>query len=206
MNVVARGSSNFVVLHGGFKGYSTSNPQRSGFVSFCMLAEPGSWLATAGDGCVKSGMGDKYIRTDLHSGYFAKGDNWDSFPYYSDKSFSWVGLSRLKDGSEGDSGIELFDWDMNVAGRGKVQSVVLARGDIGGFAVLQFPDNDGKRYSQNIFYTETETVGQPGEEPGLAQPGYHGHEAVEQGQGPEIRIGQIPPVRGHEAAAHRGAV
>ena len=160
MNVVPQGRYKCVTLHGAFKGYSTSDPQKTGFVSFCMRAEPGSFLDTSGDGNIKSGMGEQYVRTDLHSGIIAAGENWDSFAFFTNRSFSWVGLSKPKDGSEGDSAIELYDWDMNVAEAKSRKSVVLAKGDIDGFAVLQTLDSDGKSYSQNIFYTETETVGE----------------------------------------------
>lgn len=160
MDVVPQGYYNRVVLHGAFKGYSTSNPQKTGFVSFCMRAEAGAFLDTSGDGNIKSGMGDDYVRTDLHSGIISNGDNWGRFAFFTTRSFSWVALSMLRDGSEGDSAIELYDWDMNIADEDNRQSVVLTKGDIDSFAVLQSADANGKGYSQTIFYTQTETVGE----------------------------------------------
>ena len=55
-----------------------------------------------------------------------------------------------------------------------------------------------------VAHPEAEPVGQPGEEPGLAQPRHNGHEAIEQGQGTQVQIVPVGPVRRHEKAAHQG--
>ena len=69
----------------------------------------------------------------------------------------FVALSVPKDG-EGDTAIEVFDFEMNaVRSSQDRQAVVLERGDIRHFEMLQTPvDKDGKSYNRMIFYTERE--------------------------------------------------
>ena len=69
-----------------------------------------------------------------------------------------MALSVPKDG-EGDTAIEVFDFEMNaVRSYQDRQAVVLERGDIRHFEMLQTPvGGDGKSYNRMIFYTERET-------------------------------------------------
>ena len=46
-----------------------------------------------------------------------------------------------------------------------------------------------------------EPVGQHGKNPGVAQPGHHHHQAVQQRQGAKINIAPVGPVRRHKEAA-----
>ena len=79
----------------------------------------------------------------------------------------------LRDGSEGDSAIELYDWEMNTAPvtfetqtrpvhkvtltDTRRQAVVVKKGDIGAFEMVQARESGSDTYAQTLFYTEAET-------------------------------------------------
>ena len=86
----------------------------------------------------------------------------------------FVSLSKPKEGVEGDSIIELFDFSMNSApaktrlDSSKTRRIVvsserraleLTRGDIDHIELVRTLQTDGKSYSRTVFYTQTETEG-----------------------------------------------
>ena len=112
------------------------------------------------DAFVQSGMGKNYDRTLVRGAVRLS----DDAPGIQERALDlhhspgFVALSRPKSG-EGDSAIEVFDFEMNaVRGYQDRQSVVLEQGDIQHFELVQFPlDSDGKQYNRMIFYTQQET-------------------------------------------------
>ena len=129
-------------------------------------------LQISTDFAVKSPMGSNYERYFLRSSMRGRGSLWFAGSGLM-QSNSFIALSRPRDGAAGDHAIELYDWDMNVARvRTSIdtktwkttvtstdrQSIVLDRGDIDAFELVQTLDADGQRYSQTIFYTRGETI------------------------------------------------
>jgi len=124
---------------------------------------------------IKSAISDENDRVEV----FTDGKSGDNFTEkILPKDFPCVGfvaLSKPKDGATGDSGIELFDFSMNIASattkvdsgirRRVVQSserktIELTRGDIDHIEVVKTIQPDGKKYSRTIFYTQAETAGE----------------------------------------------
>ena len=84
-----------------------------------------------------------------------------------------MALSRPREGVEGDSAIELYDWEMNTAPvtfktetrpvrkvtltDTKRQAVVVKKGDIGAFELVQTAGAGSDTYAQTLFYIEAET-------------------------------------------------
>ena len=126
------------------------------------------------DAAVKNAMGAGYERSYVRSGMRARSSFW--WPRRGNNALvsgSFVALSRPKNGASGERAIELYDWDMNCADvRSKIdkktgqislistnrQAIVLDKGDIDAFELVQTPDPDGQRYAQTIFYTRGETL------------------------------------------------
>ena len=112
------------------------------------------------DKSVKSGMGDNYefIKTCSLMDMDASGRvDPTRVSYVNMYSMSFVGLSRPKDGAEGDNALELFGFGMNAGGR---QAIVLDQGDIGSIvAVKDREAQDGESAGTTVFYTLGETNG-----------------------------------------------
>ena len=129
-----------------------------GATSFQMMTGNGS-VTCYTDQFVQSGMGKDYARSIVRGAVRLSADAPEITEANLDLHHSpgFVALSVPKDG-EGDTAIEVFDFEMNAVrsyqGR---QAVVLERGDIRHFEMLQTPvDKDGKSYNRMIFYTERE--------------------------------------------------
>ena len=125
------------------------------------------------DAAVKNALGEDHERVNLRSSVKGHGASVDQSAREC-LCFSFLALSRPREGVEGESAIELYDWDMNVAPvttrripgtyewevvDSKRRAVALRKGDIGGFEMVQAVGSDGKSYSQTLFYTEGETDG-----------------------------------------------
>ena len=123
------------------------------------------------DAAIKNALGEDHERVNLRSGVRGHGASVDESARAC-LSFSFLALSRPREGVQGESAIEMYDWDMNVAPvttrqipgtyewevvDSKRQAVALRKGDIGGFEMVQTVGSDGKSYAQTLFYTEGET-------------------------------------------------
>ena len=130
-----------------------------GATSFQMVTGNGS-VTCYTDQFVQSGMGKGYARRIVRGAVRLSADEPEIQERNLDLHHSpgFVALSVPKDG-EGDTAIEVFDFEMNaVRSYQDRQAVVLERGDIRHFEMLQTPvDKDGKSYNRMIFYTEQET-------------------------------------------------
>ena len=109
------------------------------------------------DKTVKSGMGDGYERVQALTLMDMDADKLDSsaIAMTSDRGYamSFVGLSRPKDGGEGDAAIELFGFDMNRSGAERT-AIVLEKGDIDSMVLME--DRIGQVWNQSgrlVFYT-----------------------------------------------------
>ena len=130
-----------------------------GATSFQMVTGNGS-VTCYTDEFVQSGMGKGYARRIVRGAVRLSADAPEITEANLDLHHSpgFVALSVPKDG-EGDTAIEVFDFEMNaVRSYQDRQAVVLERGDIRHFEMLQTPvDASGKNYNRMIFYTERET-------------------------------------------------
>jgi len=112
------------------------------------------------DKSVKSGMGDGYefIKTYSLMDMDARGRiDPVRVSYVNMYSMSFVGLSRPKDGAEGDNALELFAFGMNDGDR---RAIVLDQGDISNIVAMKDPDApEGERAGTTVFYTLRETNG-----------------------------------------------
>ena len=83
----------------------------------------------------------------------------EDYEYFRDKDFSmsFVGLSRAKDGEQGDSVIELFGFNMSYYAK-KRTSIPLMRGDIDSISIAQDNLNiNDENAERTVFYTMQET-------------------------------------------------
>ena len=121
------------------------------------------------DAAIKNALGDDHERVNLRSsvrGHSGTGPITGGF-----RCFGFVALSQPKEGVTGESAIELYDWEMNSAPveadkkipptliGTKRQAVVVKKGDIGAFELVQTVGASSDTYSQTVFYTEAETDG-----------------------------------------------
>ena len=123
------------------------------------------------DMAIRSALGDDHERVNLRSSVRGKGGSIEAIPRF--RCFSFVALSRPREGVEGDSAIELYDWEMNTAPvtfetqtrpvhkvtltDTRRQAVVVKKGDIGAFEMVQARETGSDTYAQTLFYTEAET-------------------------------------------------
>lgn len=111
------------------------------------------------DATVVSGMGEGYVRTLIHG---TTRSSTEKTPYGArvGRSFGFVALSRPKDSGEGESAIDLFEWEMNSNGtpNGPKKSVVLEKGYIDHFELIQTAANEsGSKARRMVLYTAKET-------------------------------------------------
>ena len=170
-----KGTDNFAI-YGAFDGYKTGT-ERGNFDLF--YAEPQGYAGKPllySDATVQSAAGSGYERTALRSNLRNYGTEWDGQMLMSRyPSLGFVGLSKPKDGAKGDSVLEFYDWDMNLASATvkintstkaayvestERKAIELARGDIEGFEMLHTLTTDKSNFSETIFYTQAETVGE----------------------------------------------
>ena len=124
---------------------------------------------------IKSAFSDANERVEVFTDGKSGGDYSDKILPINFPCVGFVALSKPKDGAAGDSGIELYDFAMNIAsattridgstGRRVASStnrkaIELTRGDIDHIEVVKTLQPDGKKYSRTIFYTQTETAGE----------------------------------------------
>ena len=123
------------------------------------------------DMAIRNALGDDHERVNLRSSVRGQGGSIEAVPRF--RCFSFVALSRPREGVEGDSAIELYDWEMNTAPvtfkterkptlkvtltDTKRQAVVVKKGDIGAFELVQTAGAGSDTYAQTLFYIEAET-------------------------------------------------
>lgn len=122
---------------------------------------------------IKNSANADYDRVEVFTEGKSGGDFTQKIPSTS-SCVGFVSLSKPKEGAEGDSIIELFDFSMNSApykttldssrSRRIVVSsdrrtIELARGDIDHIEVVRTLQADGRSHSRTIFYTQAETEG-----------------------------------------------
>ena len=136
-----------------------------GITSFELI--PGSeGVRCFSDEYVESGMGDNYVRTEVHGAMRCSNTEPKVHDANVDQHYSpgFLALSQPKDGGAGDRAIELYDFEMNGVNYGNRETVVLERGDIEHFELAQTAvDGDGTNYRRMVFYSEKET-GDDGDE------------------------------------------
>ena len=106
------------------------------------------------DARVADPMGAGHERTALFAN--AHGSNYRSSDD-SNSCYGFISLSRPVNMGEGASGIELYDYDMNVADFTNRKAVLLTQGNILSMSVLQTLDDSG--VTQTVFYNETVASG-----------------------------------------------
>ena len=131
-------------------------------------------LRLVSDLAVKNSLGEDHERVNLRASVRGRGKTGSDWQAYF-RCHSFLALSKPKDGVEGESAIELYDWSMNSAPityeiikkptPGVLlkdttrQAVAVKKGDIGGFEMVQTVGNGSDDYSQTVFYTQAETDG-----------------------------------------------
>ena len=111
------------------------------------------------DQYVQSGMGKDYVRTEVHGAMRCSNTQPKVHDRNVDQRYSpsFLALSQPKDGGEGDSAIELFDFEMNGVYADR-KSIVLKQGAIEHFEMAQVAaDDGGTDVRRMVFYTEQET-------------------------------------------------
>ena len=137
----------------------------------CIEYTGGKDIVLVSDMAVRNALGADHERVNLRSSVRGQGGYIEAVNRF--RCFSFVALSRPKEGVTGDSAIELYDWEMNTAPvkfttqtqptieftltDTKRQAVVVKKGDIAGFELVQAAEPGGDTYSQTLFYTEAET-------------------------------------------------
>lgn len=125
------------------------------------------------DMAVMNALGDDHERVNLRSSAKSIPGSIEGVSRF--RCFSFVALSRPRDNAEGESAIELYDWEMNTAPvKYKTQTkptvqidltetrrraVAVKKGDINAFELVQTVGTGRDDYSQTLFYTEAETNG-----------------------------------------------
>ena len=126
------------------------------------------------DMAVKNVLGEDHERVNLRSSVKGHGGTLDAVNRF--RCFSFVALSQPKEGVEGESAIELYDWEMNTAPvtyktkvvkptveitltSTKRKTVAVKKGDIGGFELVQTVGTGSDDYAQTLFYAEGEADG-----------------------------------------------
>ena len=124
-----------------------------------MLRSGDNGMIFTSDKYVESGMDPEYVRTYIRGALRNSDSRTPLSKAVEGRSFSFLALSRPKDGAEGESAIELFDWDMNCARYWDEmkKSVVLDKGYIDHFELIQTPANEeGSTYRRMVLYTAKE--------------------------------------------------
>ena len=157
----------------GFAERVNSGSEETGYA--CFEYTGGKNFRLLSDKAIKSSMGDDYERVNLRAGVKGYSGNIDAKSGF--RCFSFLAVTRPKDGKEGDSAIEMYDWEMNMAPvkykttvtkskpvvvevtlqETKRQAVALKKGDIGSFEMVQTVEAGSDAYDQMVFYTQAET-------------------------------------------------
>ncbi|MBQ6358912.1 MAG: hypothetical protein IJI97_08215, partial [Clostridia bacterium] len=128
-------------------GTNTGLPTNSGFL----------YLFT--DKTVKNAMGDGYERVQALNlmNQDAVGRTNQDQSMKNGYAMSFVGLSKPKNGGEGDSAIELYAYDMNRV-KGDRKAIVLEKGDIDHIAMVEDRlSREWNKSGRTVFYTMRET-------------------------------------------------
>ena len=161
-------------IYGTLKGQN-QNVEESQYNLFYILPEEET-IEMYGDCTVGGNYGNDYIRANLRSAMRNGDVNLKSPDPSSFPSLSFVALDTPREGESGDSYLILYDYYMSTFGVTEIyddrpdtvytpvdtkrRPVVLAQGDIDSFEMIQSLTNDSKSYTQTIFYTQKETVGE----------------------------------------------
>ena len=147
------GAVSSVQLYGFAEGVGVGNGEDvMGYTGFRYAG--GNDFTLTSDSAVQNALGSDHERVNM----VALAEGMDSTQVDPNGAcYGFISLSRPRDGAEGESAIEYYDWRMNGTALDKRRPIVLKKGDIGSFEVIQKVTSTYN--SQALFYTDAETNG-----------------------------------------------
>ena len=156
----------------GFAERVGSGSDETGYA--CFKYTGGRSFVLMSDMAIQNALGEDHERVNLRSSVKGYGKSIDAPPGF--RCLGFIALSRPKEGVEGESAIELYDWEMNSAPvtyttkvvkpvveitltSTKRKTIAVKKGDIGGFELVQTVGAGSDDYAQTLFYAEGEADG-----------------------------------------------